>query len=67
MQIISTTASGRPDDPIGNGLSLNLDYSAYPIEQVLGAEIGPDVADTFTASTNATASPNAKQRTADAT
>src|SRR6185369_1330684 len=38
-------------DPVAPGMSVVLDYSAYPTIDIL--EIGPDVSDTFTASTNA--------------
>ncbi len=45
------TLEGAPGDSIGLGVEVDLDYSNYPTFDLL--EIGPDVSDTFTATTNA--------------
>ena len=46
------TAQGVANDWIGDGLQLGLDYQAYPINDF---GLGPDLADTFGPTTNATA------------
>src|SRR5262249_9803843 len=48
--------TGVGNDPIGSGIDLTLDYSAYPVLALepISPDIGPDVSDTFRPTTNAT-------------
>lgn len=46
---------GLPGDSIGAGVRLTMDYTAYPVFELepIAPDVGPDLSDTFTPSTNA--------------
>ncbi|MDB6036740.1 MAG: Fibronectin type domain protein, partial [Verrucomicrobiales bacterium] len=46
------SVQGNTFDPVAPGVSVAIDYSAYPSD-FIGETIDPDISDTFTASTNA--------------